>query len=294
MKNQTLTTEKNITMRKAQELGLATRGDSFNMNPADIEINWEENPRKDYGTEDEQNELKESIRLNGIMLPIHVYSVGSKFKLGHGFRRMKAVTELLAEGLDIRVPVIKIETNEEAILLAHFTLNTGKPLTDLEIGETLNRLCKLLGEDNFTNISKRSGIEYQKVVRLVNLVRNASTQVKTAIANDEMSVTTAIELVAVTSGVAEQNEVLAELKETAEVTKSGKKKLTVKAVQNATKKTATTPKAKKVTANSDSYTYLWTILEQAESTELNTKMQKLLMKVEEGLSTEELVGFVNS
>ncbi len=292
MKNQT--TEKNITLRNAQTLGLATRSDAFKMNPADIKIDWSKNPREDYGNLEEHNELKESIRLNGVMMPLYVHSVGNDIYLSHGFRRMQAVTELLAEGIEMRVPVIQMESNEEAILLAHFTLNTGKPLTDLEIGETLNRLCKLLGEDNFTNISKRSGIEYQKVVRLVNLVRNASTQVKTAIANDEMSVTTAIELVAVTSGVAEQNEVLAELKETAEVTKSGKKKLTVKAVQNATKKTATTPKAKKVTANSDSYTYLWTILEQAESTELNTKMQKLLMKVEEGLSTEELVDFVNS
>ena len=273
------TSAKNITLRKANDLGLVSRKDRFVADPTTIIVNWDENPRKDFGTEEELAELKESI-----MSPMYVMGSGQDLHLMHGFRRMKVVLELVAEGVDIRVPVEQFNNMEEA-MLAHFTLNnTSKPLNDLELGETLSRYAKLINDDNYQNISNKTGINYQKVVRLMNFMKEASSQIKTAVSSKEISMTSAIELVANTSDIVEQNNVLAEVKST----KKEGGKATHKHVKKAIRKTT----GKSIV--SDDYTYLWTVLEAAEGTAMNKAMQSLLISIEKGVSFEELVAKVSA
>lgn len=268
------TNSKNATLRNlAKESSEVSRNDSYTINPRNIVIDWKENPREDYGTPEEQAELEESIKLHGIMQPVHVYTRGTEVRLAHGFRRMRAVLSLIEKGVNIeKIAVTQMEANEEAHLIAHFTLNTGKPMTDLEVGETLNRLAKLMGKDNFAEISRRTGIEYQKVVRLVNFVREASSRVKDAVAAKEVSISAAAAIVSNTASVSEQNETLEKAKSE---TKNGKIK--VSAVAKITGKIA------------NKFDMLVEVVENAPDGKLKAEMKKLIDAVNEKQSIESIL-----
>ena len=85
------------------------RKNAYQMNPLNITVNPTENPRKDYG---EFESLKASIKENGLQYPVSVHEVRENGKtvkviLTHGFRRMKAINELIAEGIKIvTIPAI--------------------------------------------------------------------------------------------------------------------------------------------------------------------------------------------
>ena len=90
------------------------RGDAYSANPLEIVVNFEDNPRVDYGGELFED-LKRQIAQNGVEVPLKVFvNNEGKLELGHGFRRMRAVMELIAEGHMITsVPFEKIDNNEE-------------------------------------------------------------------------------------------------------------------------------------------------------------------------------------
>lgn len=186
------------------------RKDAYQMNPSIINIDWDSNPRKDYGTDEEQAELRDSIRENNLQVPIHVYidKKDGKVWLAHGFRRMKQVTQLLAENVDIAyVPVIQVENNMETIMALHWTLNSGKQLNDLEKSETLLTMFKLMGED-YQAVADKLKIPYMKVYNLIHYQKEASSLNKKMVENKEISMTTAREIAAATSSTEEQNTVL--------------------------------------------------------------------------------------
>lgn len=195
---------------------IATRKDAYMVSPLDINVNHETNPRVDYGgVEDdgEFTELKNSIKEFGLLQPVYVYiePTDGTLHLAHGFRRMKAIHELIKEGVSIeKIDVKPIEKNEETILLQHFVQNTGKKLSDLELGDTLLQLSILTGEDNLASISRRSGIKYEKVVRLINFAKKASTKMKKAVREKKLSIGNAIAIANATDSIAAQNEVLDE------------------------------------------------------------------------------------
>lgn len=202
-----------LTLRKAasEEANQVSRVDSYVIDPRKIIVEHRENVRVDYGDEEgEMAELKASIKEHGVKLPVIVVATNEGFKLSHGFRRMKAVMELIAEGVPIeRVPVKQRTNNSEEILIDHFVLNTGKKMSDLEVGDCLNRLSVLMGRDDFKEISKRTGVDYQKAVRLINFIRQAGTQIKASVAEKKMAISTAQSLIAGTASVSEQNTILA-------------------------------------------------------------------------------------
>lgn len=105
------------------------------IDPRKIIVDHETNARKFYGTAEAQRSLKESIRVNGVRDPLLVTNTKEGPVLNHGFCRMKAVTELLEEGVDI--PYVPCQAtargyNEEQALVDHVILNSGKPLTPME------------------------------------------------------------------------------------------------------------------------------------------------------------------
>ncbi len=116
------------------------------IDPRSIIVDFSTNPRVYYGTPEEQKKLKESIRVNGVKDPLLVTNTKEGPVLNHGFCRMKAVLELLEEGVDIAyVPAIATARgyNEEQALLDHVILNSGRPLTPMEKAGLYKKLINL-------------------------------------------------------------------------------------------------------------------------------------------------------
>lgn len=203
------------------------RTDIYTMNPMDIKVKWADNPRYDYGTEEEWAELKNSIRNEGVKNPVQIYldKKTNEVYLAQGYRRMKAVLELVNEGLtDLKaIKVQLIEFNEETILQNHYTQNnTGKPLNDIEMGELLLKVKKLSGQ-SLEEIASRFGMTYQKVNKLINFVTQASSMNKKLVAQKKLSLNSAIAVTKQAHGIREQNEILKNA--TSEMEKSGKTKI---------------------------------------------------------------------
>lgn len=205
---------------------IAKRSDAYSMNPRDINVDFSTNPRIDYGDEDFL-ELKESIKINGLIQPLTVYidQRDGKVHLAHGFRRMKAILELISEGLSelTSVKVITVENNIETILIHHFVQNTGKKLSDLELGETLLRLYNIMGEGSAKEISEKTGIGYQKVLNLISFAKKGSTKIKNAVKEKVLSMSNAIAIADTADSVTHQNEVLEEAE--TKMKESGTKKI---------------------------------------------------------------------
>ena len=185
------------------------RTDVFKINPIDLFIDWASNPRSDYGEKEEWQEFKNQIKIDGVKQPVYVAWDDEKgYILTHGFRRMKAVTELIAEGVDILlVPCFKVKNNQEQILLDHIVLNSGKELTDLEKSETLILLQKYGYEPK--ELAEKTGISLAKVKILLNFAAEASKTVKTSVKEGKMSFTAATTVVRESKGnVDKQNEVI--------------------------------------------------------------------------------------
>lgn len=201
-----------------------SRTDSFRVNPTEIIVDWSSNPREDYGGDDFQ-ELKNSIEKEGVIMPLMVYidKDTNKLHLAHGFRRMKAILELIDEGKEIEVvPIKQIENNIEKILEYHLTLNNGKPLSDIEIAVTLKQLFKYVGED-YNLVAKKANMSYQKVYNLINYIESSSTLSQEMVRKQTLSLANAMAIANQAKNIDQQNEILknAENKATSE----GRKKI---------------------------------------------------------------------
>lgn len=188
------------------------RTDSYTVDPRVIKIDWDANPRKDYGTAEEQQELMDSIQAEGVLTPLFVYidKKDNSLNLAHGFRRMRAITNLIEAGLadDLTaVPIKQIEYNMETIMQYHLTLNNGKPLSDVEISYTLAQLFKYSGED-YNIVAKKANMSYQKVYNLINYRMSATTQSISMVEKGEISLSNAMDIAKQSNGSDEQNETL--------------------------------------------------------------------------------------
>jgi len=86
-------------------------------------------------------ELKESIRENGVQDDLWVCLDGGRIILMAGECRLRAVMELIAEGVDIKtVPCQQKKGSPEQRLLLALLENTGKPPSIWEVGKGFQRL----------------------------------------------------------------------------------------------------------------------------------------------------------
>lgn len=125
------------------EMNKTKKTDMFKVDPRAIVMDKTKNPRNFYGTRDEWKSHKASIKANGVKDAVLVKRVKGELHLVHGYRRMLAVMELLAEGVDI--PLVKVEVaprgyTEQQELMDHIILNSGKPLTPMEEAVVFQRL----------------------------------------------------------------------------------------------------------------------------------------------------------
>jgi len=151
--------------------------DMFAIPPSMICVEEGHNPRN-YSLPENRahlDELKRSIAQIGVQIPLlvrfDVPSPGEKKTaiLLDGECRLRAVLELIAEGMEIRsVPVIQVEgkSETERLLLA-ITANTGKPLSKWELGDAFRRLLRFGWSES--DVSKKTGYNARFVCEAVEL-----------------------------------------------------------------------------------------------------------------------------
>lgn len=157
-------------------------GNTYKLTPSSIKINWQDNTRVDYGDIDS---IKDFITKNGTdkLSPIKVRKIHGKHEyiLCHGYRRMKAITELINTGKNINYVIAIVVTNkytDEDALIDHITENAGKSLNALEQADTFFRL-KQAGKTQ-AQIAKSIGKTSVYVSNMLKLAK-ASDEVKSVI-----------------------------------------------------------------------------------------------------------------
>lgn len=186
-------------------------GDVFLIPPSLIYIETP-NVRETYSEEKFQI-MKESIKVNGVLDPIHVKKTKKGFAISHGFNRMRAVWELIEEGCEIVgvKSLMSTKISEEEELFRHITLNSGEPLTKFEISKILIQL-QVYGWKN-KDMAHKLGYSEQEISNLITFQSQASMEVKNAVKEGVMDINPAIALVRETESTQQQNEVLAKAKE---------------------------------------------------------------------------------
>jgi ParB family chromosome partitioning protein len=186
-----------------------SKTDIYTIPPSMIYI---ENPNvRDAYPEQEYQNLKESIRINGVIEPIHVRKTPKGYALTHGFNRMRAVWELIEEGVQIvGVKAISSKLSTEEELVRHITLNSGVPLTKFEISKVLIQL-QGFGWKN-KDISAKLGYSEQEVSNLLTFQNQASMELKNAVKDGLIDINPALSLIRETENTKEQNVVLEKAK----------------------------------------------------------------------------------
>lgn len=231
-------------LEPSQFEGVKRRATGFWINPLEIQVNFDDksthaNPRKEYGekgTFNRKGELipgewdlfKASIRSAGnLEQNIKIYKGSDdKFHLRHGFRRMKAVLELIEEGFPItHVPVDVVEDNNIEAMKDHFRMNNGKPLNDVELADGLRRYGKLRGEKNVRILADELNMDYVKATQLMKFIKNVHPNIVKSVNSGEMTFTMAKNIVNTATNTEEQLEMLEAGRE--EMKKSNGKKIRI-------------------------------------------------------------------
>lgn len=260
----------------------ATRTDLHYIEPQKIVVDWDENPRQDYGDIDW---LVDSIAKEGVQIPVKVYSKDGKLHLAHGFRRMKATLMAIERGDTIeKIPAQQVANNMESILADHFTLNSGKPMTVLEQSNAVHRLIKVSGMSQ-AEASRRIGMAKSRVNVLVNFAEKASTKLRKAVEDGTIAFDTATRLIRDTEGIEEQNNALKDAiditKRTEDATGNGemkkKKKASLTAVKRATGNKTLTP-----------FERILQVGDSLEGTDFGDKFNTVVRMVREKKSVKEI------
>ena len=140
--------------------------------------------------------LKESIRQNGVQTPLTIRLEGEKVLLVDGHTRLRAVKELISEGVEFPTGVPCVpegrNTTHEARTLRLLTANNGLPLSALEKAEVFHRLMTM--GLSVAMIATQSGYTTKQVQNLLTL-EDAPDEVREAVRDGQVSATEAIKTV---------------------------------------------------------------------------------------------------
>lgn len=209
-------------------------GETYTIDPRDIIVIEDENPRKKYGEGQDWDAFKDSIRNDGLHQHIKLTydEKTGKLKLAHGFRRMRAINQIVSEdGIteNSKLKSIKFElvsNNPKEIQALHFKMNSGLEMTDLEKAKGLKKLENMTGETNIAELARMTDMPYQKVFVLLDFIKKSGIMLQNAIEDGRISFTSAYQDIVKRSGsVTEQNQILKDSIE--KVQKNGKTKLKV-------------------------------------------------------------------
>lgn len=218
-------------MRLREHNVIVSRSDALRVDPRQLKVTDGYNVR-DFTTPQAQEALailKESIREEGgVLVPLEVRKVGEDIHIVSGHRRHRAVMELIAEGVEIEtVPAVTEAktTNDAERILRLIMHNAGEPLSMLEKAEVVRRLINM-GWDR-DKIAKRLGYKTPQSIANFEMLLAAPEVIKQAIREQEISPSTAVELVRQHGDAAGSK--LVDMKEAAE--KRGKDRATLKDLQ---------------------------------------------------------------
>jgi len=165
--------------------------DSFRVPPNDIKIIPGFNAANRC---DDVTDILESIRENGVQVPLQGYREKGDFYLTSGHRRLTAVKILIKEG--IKFPyldfIVKPKVKEDQQVFDVITQNTGKPLTELQEGEIFQRLIKY--GYNQEEIAKKIGKTQALVSQRIKLMTTISKFLKNFMVKEILSAHAAIRL----------------------------------------------------------------------------------------------------
>lgn len=177
--------------------------DQLMLDPRIIEIEEGHNPRVYTLAENRQHldELKASIKENGVLQPLLVRFDGAKGKavLVDGECRLRACLELITEGTPIEaVPTVQVSgaSNEAERLVLALTANTGKPLSKWESGTAFTRLIRFGWEPE--KIATRLGFTVRFVSEAIELA-DAPQEVKQMLSEQAVTPSLALQQLRVNS-----------------------------------------------------------------------------------------------
>lgn len=198
------------------------RVDMYQFDPLKIEVEPGYNIRAfNSGADEEDAALKESIRASGVRTPLTIRTKKEQVFVVAGHRRLAAVKELIAEGVEIKaipcLPEAKGTTDEDRVLDL-IRSNQGKPLTAMQRAEVFKRLIAF-GWDE-AEIATKVGCSRGHVSDMLTLA-SAERDVRQMVQAGEIAATTAI--LAIKQEGDEAGAVLAEA--VADAKAAGKKKV---------------------------------------------------------------------
>lgn len=135
-------------------------------------------------------ELKEFIRHRGVMEPLTVRVEGDDIFVVNGECRLRAVRELLEEGVEIESVPCQSEgrhVSEADEVEGQITRNSGKPFTPLELCAVFHRLFSLGRSEE--EIAEAAGYTAERVRQIMSLNR-ATEWTKDAVRQGRVSATT--------------------------------------------------------------------------------------------------------
>ena len=176
-------------MENATEFLQTQRKDIYYVDARLLNVVPDFNVRQDYG---DMEELVESIRENGVKVPIRGYKKDGVLYIVDGHRRLKACQVLILQGVEMRVPYLpEAGASVEQRVIDMITLNDGKKLNALEESEAVKRLINY-GISEY-EIAKKVGRTPRYIYNL-KLLSNAPQTLKTMIRSNIISATLVVDI----------------------------------------------------------------------------------------------------
>lgn len=159
-----------------QEINATKRTDIYQIDPRNVDVVAGFNVRREFAID----ELKEQIKLNGVLNPITVIPTKAadgteRYRLVDGERRLRATLAAIEEGADIRrIKAIFLprNTSEEEQLVQQMMRNEGKNFTEYECAIMFHRFKEAFGYSQ-TEITAKFGKSPTFVSRCLNLMELA-------------------------------------------------------------------------------------------------------------------------
>lgn len=159
-----------------QEINATKRTDIYQIDPRNVDVVAGFNVRREFAIE----ELKEQIKLNGVLNPITVIPTKAadgteRYRLVDGERRLRATLAAIEEGADIRrIKAIFLprNTSEEEQLVQQMMRNEGKNFTEYECAIMFHRFKEAFGYSQ-SEIAAKFGKSPTFVSRCLSLMELA-------------------------------------------------------------------------------------------------------------------------
>lgn len=159
-----------------QEINATKRTDIYQIDPRNVDVVAGFNVRREFAID----ELKEQIKLNGVLNPITVIPTKAadgteRYRLVDGERRLRATLAAIEEGADIRrIKAIFLprNTSEEEQLVQQMMRNEGKNFTEYECAIMFHRFKDAFGYSQI-EIAAKFGKSTTFVSRCLSLMELA-------------------------------------------------------------------------------------------------------------------------